>query len=93
MRLLAYSRYHLVIAGKSRSAGAAFGMSSTSHIAVAMCCIIGQELTLRRAVELIHREILRQHPEATGVNAVLIDFFLYDLAKEREAAGECVCAV
>lgn len=44
-----------------------------------------------RAVELIRREILRQHPEAeaTGVNAVLIDFLLYDLAKEREAAGEC----
>ncbi|KAK3686776.1 hypothetical protein LTR37_019491 [Vermiconidia calcicola] len=39
------------------------------------------------AVELIRREILRQHPEATGVNAVLIDFLLYDIAKEREAAG------
>ncbi|KAK0939512.1 hypothetical protein LTR29_008881 [Friedmanniomyces endolithicus] len=37
------------------------------------------------AVELIRREIGRQHPEAEGeVNAVLIDFFLYDLAKERE---------
>lgn len=33
-------------------------------------------------------EILRQHPEATNINAVLIDFFLYDLAKERETAGE-----
>ena len=43
---------------------------------------------MRRAVELIRREIFRQHPEATSVNAVLIDFFLYDLAKEREAAGE-----
>lgn len=42
-----------------------------------------------RAVELIRREMLSQHPEAeaTGVNAVLIDFLLYDLAKEREAAG------
>lgn len=40
-----------------------------------------------RAVELIRREILKQHPDAAGVNAVLIDFFLYDLAKEREAAG------
>jgi hypothetical protein len=68
-------------------------MTSASYIAVAMRCIIGQGLTLRRAVELIRREILRQHPEATGVNAVLIDFFLYDLAKEREAAGECVCEV
>ncbi|KAF2216987.1 hypothetical protein CERZMDRAFT_32855 [Cercospora zeae-maydis SCOH1-5] len=39
------------------------------------------------AVELIRREILRNHPEATSVNAVLIDFFLYDLAKEKEAQG------
>ncbi|PIA89024.1 UPF0553 protein [Cercospora beticola] len=39
------------------------------------------------AVELIRREILRNHPEATAVNAVLIDFFLYDLAKEKEAQG------
>lgn len=45
-------------------------------------------LTSQRAVELIRREILRQHSEATNLNAVLIDFFLYDLAKEREAAGE-----
>ena len=43
---------------------------------------------LHRAVELIRREILKQHPEATGVNAVLTDFYLYDLAKEREAAGK-----
>lgn len=35
------------------------------------------------AVELIRREIVKNHPEAE-VNAVLIDFFLYDLAKERE---------
>ena len=48
-------------------------------------------LTQRRAVELIRREILRQHPEATNVNAVLIDFLLYDLAKEREATGESRC--
>ena len=40
------------------------------------------------AVELIRREILKQHPEATGVNAVLIDFLLYDLAKEQGALGE-----
>lgn len=39
------------------------------------------------AVELLRREILILHPE-THVNAVLIDFFLYDLAKEREANGE-----
>lgn len=35
------------------------------------------------AVELIRREIVRNHPDAE-VNAVLIDFFLYDLAKEKE---------
>ena len=39
------------------------------------------------AVELIRRQISREHPEAE-VNAVLIDFFLYDLTKEREASGE-----
>ncbi|KAB5582337.1 hypothetical protein GE09DRAFT_1074548 [Coniochaeta sp. 2T2.1] len=38
-------------------------------------------------VELIRREIIRQHPEAK-VNAILIDFFLYDLMKEMEAAGK-----
>ncbi|EEU45908.1 uncharacterized protein NECHADRAFT_38646 [Fusarium vanettenii 77-13-4] len=38
-------------------------------------------------VELIRREILRQHPDA-HVNAILIDFFLYDSMKELEAAGE-----
>lgn len=35
------------------------------------------------AVELLRREIVKLNPEAK-VNAVLIDFFLYDLAKERE---------
>jgi hypothetical protein len=40
-------------------------------------------------VELIRREILRKHPEAKGmVNAVLIDFFLYDTCKEMEKKGE-----
>lgn len=38
-------------------------------------------------VELIRREILRQHPDAK-VNAILIDFFLYDTMKEMEAAGK-----
>jgi hypothetical protein len=38
-------------------------------------------------VELIRREILRQHPEAK-VNAILIDFFLYDTMKELESAGK-----
>lgn len=48
----------------------------------------GWEVQLRGcsiwAVELIRREILHAHPDARDVNAVLIDFFLYDLAKERE---------
>jgi hypothetical protein len=53
------------------------------------------------AVEMLRREILKQFPEGgdgkVGLNAILLDFFLYDLAKEREAAalekgeelGEC----
>ncbi|SMR58485.1 unnamed protein product [Zymoseptoria tritici ST99CH_1A5] len=43
------------------------------------------------AVELIRREILRLHPEVNEeveINAVLIDFFLYDLAKEREDSAD-----
>lgn len=37
------------------------------------------------AVELMRRQIVRDHPEAEAdVNAVLLDFLLYDLAKERE---------
>ncbi|KAJ4306793.1 hypothetical protein N0V88_000160 [Collariella sp. IMI 366227] len=38
-------------------------------------------------VELIRREILKNHPE-THTNAILIDFFLYDTIKEIEAKGE-----
>lgn len=38
------------------------------------------------SVEAIRRQIVKEHPTAK-VNAVLIDFFLYDLAKEREQAG------
>lgn len=38
------------------------------------------------AVELIKREIRREHPE-THVNAVLLDFYMYDCVKELEAAG------
>lgn len=38
-------------------------------------------------VELIRREIMRKHPDAK-VNAILIDFFLYDTMKEREAKGQ-----
>jgi len=38
-------------------------------------------------VELIRREIIRNHPDAK-VNAILIDFFLYDTIKEQEAAGQ-----
>ena len=35
------------------------------------------------AVELLRREIRKLKPD-TEVNAILIDFFLYDLAKEKE---------
>ncbi|KAK3320609.1 hypothetical protein B0T19DRAFT_244043 [Cercophora scortea] len=38
-------------------------------------------------VELIRREIIKQHPDAK-LNAVLIDFFLYDTIKEIESAGQ-----
>lgn len=38
-------------------------------------------------VELIRREIRKQHPE-THTNAILIDFFLYDTIKEMEATGQ-----
>ena len=38
-------------------------------------------------VELIRRQVLKEHPEAK-VNAILIDFFLYDTLKERERSGE-----
>lgn len=37
-------------------------------------------------MELIRREIKRLHPD-THINAVLIDFFLYDKMKEIEGAG------
>lgn len=37
-------------------------------------------------VEMIRREILKQHPD-TRINAILIDFYLYDCAKELEAKG------
>ena len=36
----------------------------------------------------MHREILKSHPEVSNVNAVLIDFLLYDLAKERETSSK-----
>ncbi|OJD37800.1 putative cobyrinic acid-diamide synthase [Diplodia corticola] len=38
-------------------------------------------------VEQIRREIVRCHPEAK-VNAILLDFFLYDTMKELEEAGK-----
>ncbi|RDL37330.1 Uncharacterized protein BP5553_04763 [Venustampulla echinocandica] len=37
--------------------------------------------------ELIRREIMRKHPSAK-INAILIDFFLYDTMKDREASGD-----
>lgn len=40
------------------------------------------------AVEAIRQQIVRKHPEAEAeVNAVLLDFLLYDLAKEFESTG------
>ena len=42
-------------------------------------------------IELLRREIHRQHPE-THLNAILIDFFLYDTMKEMEMTKghECI---
>lgn len=41
------------------------------------------------AVELLIREMIKLHPEAKHkVNAILIDFFLYDTCKEQEAIAE-----
>ncbi len=41
-------------------------------------------------VELIRREIAKSHPESQ-VNAILIDYLLYDTAKEMESNGqECI---
>ena len=41
------------------------------------------------AVQLLIREMVKLHPEAKNkVNAVLVDFFLYDTCKEREAEAE-----
>ncbi|KAH7039977.1 uncharacterized protein B0I36DRAFT_4106 [Microdochium trichocladiopsis] len=49
------------------------------------------EMQIRAAsiwsVEAIRREIKREHPE-THVNAILIDFFLYDTMKQLEAEGK-----
>jgi hypothetical protein len=36
---------------------------------------------------MIRREIIKMNPEA-NINAILIDFFLYDAMKEVESAGE-----
>lgn len=36
-------------------------------------------------VEMIRREILKKHPD-THINAVLLDYYLYDTGKEMEAA-------
>jgi hypothetical protein len=37
-------------------------------------------------VEMIRRQILKNHPKAR-INAVLIDFYLYDTAKQLEENG------
>ena len=39
------------------------------------------------ATEQLRREILKLKPDAK-INAILIDFFLYDLAKEKEKNEE-----
>lgn len=39
------------------------------------------------AVELVRRQIVRDHPDAI-VNPILIDYFLYDTLKEKERAGD-----
>lgn len=39
-------------------------------------------------MEMIRRQIVKMHPEQEGrINAVLIDFYLYDTAKELEVEG------
>lgn len=38
-------------------------------------------------VELLRREIQRQHP-GSKINAILIDFFLYDTVKDQEAKAD-----
>lgn len=38
------------------------------------------------AIELLRQEILKLKPDAK-INAILLDFFLYDLAKEKEKDG------
>lgn len=47
------------------------------------------------AVEMIRRQIVQEHPEAEAeINAVLLDFLLYDLAKESESTGTSrICGV
>lgn len=41
------------------------------------------------AIELLLREMIKLHPEAKQkINAILIDFFLYDTCKEQEAIAE-----
>ncbi len=51
----------------------------TCEVELRGCCIW--------VVELIRRQIVRDHPDAK-VNSILIDTFLYDTLKEKEAAGE-----
>ncbi|KAI2632519.1 hypothetical protein GGS26DRAFT_79968 [Hypomontagnella submonticulosa] len=70
------------------------GYSPPLHAMVARGDIVesgtSYEIQLRACsiwcVELIRREIKRQHPDAK-INAILIDFFLYDTMKQLEAQG------
>jgi hypothetical protein len=52
---------------------------STWEIEIRGCSIYG--------VELIRREIMKMDPD-TPVNAILIDFFLYDTMAELEKSGD-----
>ncbi|KAK4228898.1 hypothetical protein QBC38DRAFT_131431 [Podospora fimiseda] len=55
-------------------------VSGSSHEVQLRACSIW-------CVELIRREIIKAHPEA-HINAILIDFFLYDTIKEMESKGK-----
>lgn len=69
-----------------------FGPKLEAHIKAKKMIPSGSswECQLRGAsvwcVEMIRREILKRHPKV-NINAALIDFYLYDTAKEMEALG------
>lgn len=71
-------QYSPPLEGKIRK-GVEIQSGSTLEIEIRGCSIWG--------VEMIRKEILRQHSEAK-INAILMDFFLYDWMKEIEREGE-----